>query len=65
MLGRGVLAGVAGTAVMTAFQRLVEIPISGRSDSYAPAEFAEKVVRVRPHDAAARRRVNNARHTLR
>jgi hypothetical protein len=35
-LGRGVLAGLAGTVVMTAFQRLVEMPLSGREDSYAP-----------------------------
>jgi hypothetical protein len=26
MIGHGILAGVAGTAVMTAFQKLVEMP---------------------------------------
>jgi len=52
MLGRGVIAGVGGTAVMTAFQRLVEIPVTGRSDSFAPAEFAEKMVPIRPQNAA-------------
>ncbi len=35
VLGRGALAGVAGTVVMTAFQKFVEMPITGRSDSYA------------------------------
>lgn len=62
LLGRGVLAGVAGTVVMTAFQKFVEMPITGRADSYAPAEFAEKVFRVKPQGAGARRRLNNATH---
>lgn len=61
-LGRGVIAGVAGTAVMTAFQKLVEMPVTGRPDSYAPASFAEKVLGLRPSDAAARRRLNNGTH---
>ncbi len=61
VLGRGVLAGVAGTAVMTAFQKLVEMPITGRPDSYAPAELVEKVFNVHPQ-GAARRRLNNATH---
>jgi len=30
MLGRGAVAGVAGTVVMTAFQKFVEMPITGR-----------------------------------
>ena len=38
-LGRGVLAGLAGTVVMTVFQRLVEMPLTSREDSYAPARF--------------------------
>lgn len=42
-LARGVVAGLVGTAVMTAFQKFVEMPLTGRADSYAPAEFAEKV----------------------
>jgi hypothetical protein len=41
MLGRGALAGLAGTVVMTAFQKLIEMPLSQRQDSYAPADFAE------------------------
>jgi len=48
VLGRGAVAGVAGTVVMTAFQKFVEMPITGRSDSYAPADFAEKVFRLTP-----------------
>jgi len=42
-LGRGVVSGLAGTAVMTVFQKLIEMPLTGRSDSYAPASFAEMV----------------------
>ncbi len=42
-IGRGVVSGLAGTAVMTVFQKLVEMPLTGRADSYAPAEFAAKV----------------------
>lgn len=62
VLGRGVLAGLAGTAVMTAFQKLVEMPLTGRADSYAPAQFAERVLRVTPESAEARRRLNNVTH---
>ncbi len=47
-LTRGVLAGLAGTVVMTAFQKLVEMPITGRADSYAPADFAAKLLPLRP-----------------
>ena len=43
-LGRGVAAGLAGTVAMTAFQKLVEMPITGRGDSYAPADLAEKLL---------------------
>lgn len=42
-MGRGVIAGLTGTVVMTAFQRLVEMPLSGRDESYQPAELVEKV----------------------
>lgn len=61
-LGRGVLAGLAGTAAMTAFQKLVEMPLTGRSDSYAPAAFAEKVLHVRPESHGGRKRLNYGTH---
>jgi len=61
-LGRGVVAGVAGTAVMTAFQKLVEMPLTGRPDSYAPASFAEKVLPVRPTTSEGRNRLNYGTH---
>ena len=31
-LGRGVVAGLAGTAAMTAFQKAIEMPLTGRSE---------------------------------
>ncbi len=40
---RGVVAGLAGSAVMTAFQRSVEMPLTGRRDSYAPAALMTKL----------------------
>ena len=62
MLGRGALAGLAGTAVMTAFQRFVEMPLTGRGDSDAPARFAERVLPLRPTTTAGRRRLNSGTH---
>ena len=62
VLARGVLAGFAGTAVMTAFQKLVEMPLTGREDSYAPADFAQKVLPVQPSSAAGRKRLNYVTH---
>lgn len=62
VIGRGVLAGLAGTVVMTAFQKLVEMPVTGRTDSYAPADFAEKVLPIHPRSAGGRWRLNYATH---
>ena len=61
-LGRGVVAGLAGTAAMTAFQKAIEMPLTGRSDSYAPASFAEKVLPVRPGSDSGRKRLNYGTH---
>ena len=61
-LGRGVLSGLAGTAVMTAFQKLVEMPLTGRGDSYAPADLAERVLPVQRHTEQGRARLNWAVH---
>ncbi|MDP9444500.1 MAG: hypothetical protein M3P83_09225 [Actinomycetota bacterium] len=61
-IGRGVLAGVAGTVVMTAFQKLVEMPITGREESYAPADLVERVLPVHPTTPEGRKRLNYATH---
>jgi hypothetical protein len=62
MIVRGVVAGVAGTVVMTTFQKLVEMPLTKRGDSYAPADFAEKVTPVRMSSPEGRRRLNWVTH---
>jgi len=62
VLGRGVLAGLAGTVVMTAVQMLIEMPLTQREDSYAPADFAEKLLPVHPTTPAGRRRLNYTTH---
>ncbi len=62
MIVRGVVAGVAGTAVMTTFQKLVEMPLTRRGVSYAPADFAEKVTPVRTSSPQGRRRLNWITH---
>lgn len=61
-LARGMVAGVAGTVVMTAFQKFVEMPLSGREDSYAPADFAERILPVHPDTEQGRKRLNWATH---
>ncbi|MFE0824438.1 hypothetical protein [Streptomyces sp. NPDC058847] len=61
-IGCGVLAGVAGTAVMTAFQKFVEMPITDRGDSYAPADFAERVLPVHPSSPEDRKGLNYVTH---
>jgi hypothetical protein len=62
-VGRGALAGVAGSVVMTAFQKFVEMPISQREDSYGPAELAQKLLPVTPSTEAGKKRLNYATHT--
>ncbi len=60
-LARGAVAGLAGTGAMTAFQRLVEMPLTGRADSFAPADLVTRLLPVRP-TGRTRRRVNSAAH---
>ncbi|MBW3651412.1 MAG: hypothetical protein KY458_12675 [Actinobacteria bacterium] len=61
-IGRGVLAGLAGTVVMTAFQKFVEMPITGRDESFAPANFAAKILPIQPKNDHERQRLNWATH---
>ncbi len=62
MIGRGIVAGVAGTVAMTAFQKFIEMPITGRGDSYAPANTAEKTFGVHPETQQGRKRLNWVTH---
>jgi hypothetical protein len=61
-VGRGILAGVAATAVMTAFQKFVEMPLTGRDNSYAPADFAERILPVHAKTPEDRTRLNYITH---
>jgi hypothetical protein len=61
-VGRGIVSGVAGSVVMTAFQKLIEMPITGREDSYAPAKLGKKLLPVDPNSAEGRKRLNYAMH---
>jgi hypothetical protein len=61
-VGRGVVAGVVGTAVMTAFQKFIEMPVTGREESYAPANFAAKILPIEPKDERERQRLNWVTH---
>jgi hypothetical protein len=47
---------------MTAFQKGVEMPLTGRGDSYAPADLAYKLLPIRSRRRRTRRRVNYATH---
>ena len=62
LIGRGVVAGVAGSGVMAAFQKLIEMPITGREASYQPAKLAKKVLPVHPEDDKDWTRLNYAAH---
>lgn len=62
VLGRGVVAGVGGTIVMTAFQKLIEMPLSKRGESFAPADFAEKITPIDTDTARGRQRLNYVTH---
>ncbi|MBA2729232.1 MAG: hypothetical protein H0U48_00540, partial [Euzebyaceae bacterium] len=61
-LRRGAVAGVAGTVVMTAFQKLIEMPLTRREDSDAPASFAEKMLPLHPDSPQGRKRLNYGTH---
>jgi hypothetical protein len=59
--GKGLFAGVAGTAAMTVSSTL-EMKLSGRAASETPAEAAEKVLDVEPKDDDAGARFSNLVH---
>ena len=61
-LARGMAAGLAGTAVMTAFQRFVEMPLSGRDESEAPAKLDTKLLPIGPKGRRQQRQLNYGAH---
>lgn len=60
-VGKGVVAGLAGTAAITA-SMLLESRLRHRDPSTAPAQAAEKVLSVEPADEAAEARLANVVH---
>ncbi len=59
--GKGIFAGVAGTAAMTA-SSTIEMKLRNRGASSAPADAAAKVLGVEPVDEEARARFSNLVH---
>lgn len=47
---------------MTAFQKFVEMPITGREESFAPANFAEKILPIDTKNEQERQRLNWLTH---
>jgi hypothetical protein len=60
-VGKGLFAGVAGTAAMTASSSL-EAKMRGRAASTTPAQAAQKVLGVRPVDDGSETRFSNMVH---
>ena len=60
-MGKGALAGVAGTAAMTASEA-VEMRLTGREPSDVPAHVGERLSGYTPADEAAHQRVNTGVH---
>ncbi len=60
-LGKGLVAGLAGTAVLTALQKL-EMTQTGKEGSDTPAEAVEKVLGIRFADDASRKRASKLTH---
>ena len=59
--GKGLFAGLAGTAAMTVSSTL-EMKMSGRAASETPAQAAEEVLDVRPNDEESEARFSNLVH---
>jgi hypothetical protein len=60
-LGRGLVAGLLGTAAMT-ISSTAEAKLSGRGASTTPAQAAGKVAGVVPRDEAGEQRFNTLAH---
>jgi hypothetical protein len=60
-VGKGLVAGAAGTAVMTV-SSMLEARLRGRDASSAPAEALEHLLDVEPADEAAAQRLNHVAH---
>lgn len=62
IVSRAVVAGLAGSVVMTAFQKIIEMPLTGRGESYAPLRLAQKVLPLEPKNEKEKKRLNYIIH---
>lgn len=60
-LAKGALAGLIGTAAMTAAQA-AEMRVTGRAPSMVPGQVASKLLRLRPGDDEAMSRISLGMH---
>lgn len=60
-IGKGIVAGLIGTAVMTVAQ-MIEMQLSGRESSDTPYQAAKKVFGVKAEDEESKEKVNNLMH---
>lgn len=60
-IGKGVVSGLVGTAVLTVAQR-IEMALSGREGSSAPAKAVEKVLDLEPRSEKAEERLSSLSH---
>lgn len=60
-LGRGLVAGLAGTAVMTLIQAL-QMKLTGGESSDTPARAVGKTLHIQPRDPVGRKRLTHAAH---
>jgi hypothetical protein len=60
-IGKGIVSGLAGTLAITISQ-MIEMRLSGRKPSTAPADAAGKVLGVQPRDQAGKTRFANVIH---
>lgn len=60
-IGKGLLAGLAGTAAITLSQ-MIEMKITGRKPSDAPVKAANKVLDIKPQNAEKKQKVSQEIH---
>ena len=60
-IGKGLLAGIAGTAAITLSQ-MIEMKITKRKPSEAPVKVAKEVTAIKPSNAAAKEKVTQEIH---
>lgn len=61
VIGTGLLAGLAGTALMTVAQR-IQMRLAQRPPSMAPAKAIEKLLQIEPKNERAEQRLATATH---